>query len=297
MFENVQTGDSVLLLWADLGPATDQFQAAVTSLKERVGSGGGRVSVENRERLTLSAHPASSFSRIFSGCLGLASINHDLDTLASLTRLLRPGGQLTLVQILPSDQDPASLSSSLVLAGLTAVGPPRPLETLPGLEETLAKLNMTSGTAFLVTASTPNHEVGASRLLSFAKPAALVKAAPKADVWTLEDIEDDTVELMDDSELLNEEDLVKPDLASLRVCGTTGKKKACKDCSCGLKEELDDGKEPSKKDFTSSCGSCFLGDAFRCGSCPYLGMPAFNPGDKITLSQRQLNPDLNEVKA
>ena len=90
MFENVQTGDSVLLLWADLGPATDQFQAAVTSLKERVGS-GGRVSVENRERLTLSAHPASSFSRIFSGCLGLASINHDLDTLASLTRLLRQG--------------------------------------------------------------------------------------------------------------------------------------------------------------------------------------------------------------
>ena len=44
----------------------------------------------------------------------------------------------------------------------------------------------------------------------------------RADVWTLEDIEDDTVELMDDSELLNEEDLAKPDPASLRVCGTTG---------------------------------------------------------------------------
>jgi len=296
MFESVQTGDSVLLLWADLGQATDQFQAVVTSLKERVGS-GGRVSVENRERLALSAHPASSFSRIFSGCLGLASISHDLDTLASLTRLLRPGGHLTLIQILASDQGPASLTSSLVLSGLTALGPPQPLETLPGLEESLVKLNMTSGTAFLVTASKPNHEVGASRLLSFAKPAAPVKAAPKADVWTLEDIEDDTVELMDDSELLNEEDLVKPDPASLRVCGTTGKRKACKDCSCGLKEELEDGKEPTKKDFTSSCGSCFLGDAFRCGSCPYLGMPAFNPGDKITLSQRQLNPDLNEVKA
>ena len=79
------------------------------------------------------------------------------------------------------------------------------------------------------------------------------------------------------------------------MCGTTGKRKACKDCSCGLKEELDSGKEIKKKDFTSSCGSCYLGDAFRCGSCPYLGMPAFNPGDKITLSNRQLNPDLREV--
>ena len=74
-----------------------------------------------------------------------------------------------------------------------------------------------------VQATKPNHEVGASRLLSFAKPAAPVSTAPKADVWTLEDIEDDTVELMDDSELLNEEDLVKPDPASLRVCGTTGR--------------------------------------------------------------------------
>ena len=149
MFESVQSGDSVLLLWADLGSATDQFQAVVTSLQTQVGT-GGRVSVENRERLALSAHPASSFSRIFSGCLGLASISHDLDTLASLTRLLRPGGQLTLVQILPPDQDPASLTSSLVLAGLTAQGPPQPLETLPSLEESLAKLNMTSGTAFQV---------------------------------------------------------------------------------------------------------------------------------------------------
>ena len=103
MFESVQSGDSVLLLWADLGSATDQFQAVVTSLQTQVGA-GGRVSVENRERLALSAHPASSFSRIFSGCLGLASISHDLDSLASLTRLLRPGGQLTLVQILPHDQ-------------------------------------------------------------------------------------------------------------------------------------------------------------------------------------------------
>lgn len=97
---------------------------------------------------------------------------------------------------------------------------------------------------------------------------------------------------MDSDTLLDAADQVKPDPASLRVCGTTGKKKACKDCSCGLREELADGKEPVTRSVTSSCGSCYLGDAFRCASCPYLGMPAFKPGEKIQLSSRQLNPDL-----
>jgi len=301
MFSSVKPSHRVLLIWSDLGAAPEQLQSAVADIQAIVGS-APKVCVENAERLSMSSHKPSSFDLVFSGCLGLATINHDLDMLAQIAKLVAPGGQVAMVQAVSGDQSADKMKSTVVLSGLTPSSSPTLLASFPGLDATVAKLGPVQ--LYLCTATKPQHEVGASRLLSFAKPTAVAPVAPVApvtnggggaSVWTLEDMDDDTVELVDDETLLAEEDLAKPDPASLRVCGTTGKKKACKDCSCGLKEELADGKEPTTKSVTSSCGSCFLGDAFRCGSCPYLGMPAFKPGEKITLSDRQLNPDLREV--
>lgn len=90
--------------------------------------------------------------------------------------------------------------------------------------------------------------MGSSAKLSFAKAPAVSKA------WK---IDNDDEDIIDADDLLDEEDLVKPDPSSLRVCGTTGVRKACKDCSCGLAEELDseNGGKPAAPTQKSSCGS------------------------------------------
>ena len=177
---------------------------------------GQKVSVENIERLGLANYQTGYFDKIYSGCVGLATIRHDVEILGRLTRLLKPGGHLSYVESLETGADPATLSSALILAGLSATSQPTVLQSFPSLEATLAKLKLTEASLYVVTAKKPNHEVGASRLLSFAKPAAVPAPAP-ASVWTLDDLEDDSVELLDEKTLLSEEDLVKPDPTSLKV--------------------------------------------------------------------------------
>ncbi|SCU77707.1 LADA_0A01816g1_1 [Lachancea dasiensis] len=125
----------------------------------------------------------------------------------------------------------------------------------------------------------------------------------------------DDVEGLDSAESIDEEDLIdeaEQNLITVVTCGKTKnrRRKACKDCTCGMKEQeeqmLDaartvqdqvlgkkvefDEQELSEIDFTiqgkkvGGCGSCSLGDAFRCSGCPYLGLPAFKPGQPISLT-------------
>eukprot|EP00835_Amoeboradix_gromovi_P002564 NODE_148_length_17471_cov_0.413136.p7 type:complete len:190 gc:universal NODE_148_length_17471_cov_0.413136:13433-14002(+) len=81
-----------------------------------------------------------------------------------------------------------------------------------------------------------------------------------------------------EDQLLTEDDKKKP------VYKSEPKRQPCANCNCGLKEELEKVTVDTKEIKKSSCGSCYLGDAFRCASCPYLGMPAFKPGQKVELS-------------
>ncbi|TNV81219.1 hypothetical protein FGO68_gene2494 [Halteria grandinella] len=110
---------------------------------------------------------------------------------------------------------------------------------------------------------------------------------------------------------INEDDLMKDATSEAIVqkfCREDDKVmagKPCENCTCGRKE-LEDGKVTKQELETgavqSSCGKCYLGDAFRCASCPYLGQPAFEPGDKVTLknatvAQAKVESETVKVKA
>lgn len=92
-------------------------------------------------------------------------------------------------------------------------------------------------------------------------------------------------DVIDEREVLADEELggMQPQQAE---CGPDmkKKKKACKNCSCGLAQELAAGKDGSEgteaapgeggEAGKSACGSCYLGDAFRCETCPYKVHPS-----------------------
>ncbi|KAL7198492.1 hypothetical protein ACSBR2_020894 [Camellia fascicularis] len=126
-----------------------------------------------------------------------------------------------------------------------------------------------------IKARKPSWKIGSSFSLK-SKPA---KSLPKVQI-------DDDMDLIDEDSLLAEEDLKKPQLPPIGDCEVGSTRKACKNCTCGRAEEeekvqklgltMDQLNNPQ-----SACGSCGLGDAFRCGTCPYRGLPPFKLGDKV----------------
>ncbi|CAN6236644.1 unnamed protein product [Urochloa humidicola] len=116
------------------------------------------------------------------------------------------------------------------------------------------------------------------------------KALPKIQIG-------DDSDLIDEDSLLTEEDLKKPQIPVVGDCEVGATRKACKNCTCGRAEAE---AKVEKLELTaeqinnpqSACGSCGLGDAFRCGTCPYRGLPPFKPGEKVSLSGNFLAADI-----
>jgi hypothetical protein len=130
----------------------------------------------------IAGHPKSTFSVVLSNLFEPHTTSHSFDLLSEVIRIMKPcgivcGKELTDLRI----------SSNLKLAGFHNV--------------------TVDSTNSIFSAQTPNFEVGTSSRLSFAKPT----------IWTLSDaLVDDQVELINEDDLLDESDLIKPAAESLR---------------------------------------------------------------------------------
>ena len=186
-------------------------------------------------------------------------------------RVLKRGG-LMAVAFLPTPGAPVDETAAALL--------------MAGFVEAKAK-----GSAGVVAAA-PKWSVGAAVPLKFARKNASNNAPAVAQVTLTAD------DLVDEDALLLDEDRAPPPAPAEDAAGGAGgcgsnPRKACANCSCGRAEALAKGEVPDKPKLTKEmlenpqtggCGSCSLGDAFRCAGCPYRGLPAFKPGEKIVLS-------------
>ena len=174
-----------------------------------------------------------SFDMIKSGVRFPQTVQHDIDLLGQLCELTKPGGQVKIVQAVFEEGIKTSglcsankLISNLKLSGLTNIQTPVVIELLEEsqkkeIHEALKLKPEETFQLIEINCSTPNFQTGSSTPLSFAQKIKSKQQQPilsaEKKVWSLKlDTEDDDVDLIDEDDLLVEEDLKRPDQASLR---------------------------------------------------------------------------------
>lgn len=112
--------------------------------------------------------------------------------------------------------------------------------------------------------------------------------------WNIDINQKNQSELIPESKLINPNDFYE-NFSKKEDCIT--KPKPCKNCNCGrANNNTATVDEKSNLNILpkSDCGNCYLGDAFRCDGCPYKGLPAFEPGQKIIFKNEDKDINLNK---
>ena len=226
--------------------------------------------------------PAGSVAKLVS--LASSPGFHTPAVLAALHEAVMPGGEI-VVGVLG-----AAATSSVPVSSAPAAEKDL---LVAGFADARAAAGDVAGVApGAVAASKPTWTAGAS--FSLKSRRLKENAAPPnnngaAKAWKLGDDDDlvDEDDLLDDADLRSGADAASKARDAGEGCGP----KACKNCSCGRAEveaEEEAGKraamtEEKKEEFKSSCGNCYLGDAYRCAGCPMLGQPAQAPPGSTTV--------------
>ncbi|KAJ4145955.1 hypothetical protein LMH87_004786 [Akanthomyces muscarius] len=238
----------------------------------------------------------------------------DRAVVGAIAESLKPKGQLRAEQAAENLETATALAKEAVLAGLVGSGAGGFSKPDYGDNDGAVSLKLGFRKKKVATAApapaapAPAPAVGSTVLNGHhttnggAKPA--VPAGVGFDFG--DDLDDD--DIIDEETLMTEEDLKRPINIPLECQPKPGKRRrACKDCSCGLAERLEAedaarraeadktlagfklaADDLTEVDFTvqgkvGSCGNCALGDAFRCDGCPYIGLPPFKPGEEVRL--------------
>ena len=184
----------------------------------------------------------------------------DDDIMSRVFSLMKPSAKLIIKNCFSTKEETQSLGLELQLQGFVDIV----------ADDSDAKL--------CIACSKPSWSTG---------EAATIKVATNK-AWKMNNVDLAEDDLVDEDELL-QDNIEYTAGAGCGIDPATGKplrKKACKNCSCGLAELEQQAEEVVSAPVRSACGSCYKGDAFRCASCPFLGKPAFEPSDdnKVMLS-------------
>lgn len=188
----------------------------------------------------------SSFERICSGVRPPHTVEHTLDILATLVELAKPGAEFIINQVVLADEGSTSPSNTrlntvsgihknLKLAGLTKIETANETaiseDTTKDIKEKFSLSENERIKVVHIKCQTPDFESGSSQLLSFAKKiqdkkqensktisnnSSKASAAEKNAIWSLDSLDDEEVDLIDPDTLIDEDDLKKPEAASLR---------------------------------------------------------------------------------